>query len=82
MRQHVVVVVGGFDGSVDLPSVEVSPSDAAAWEVAAGHMPTPRSAFGLATAAGRIFVAGGSSGSVSHAVVESFTVVDSTPTMR
>ena len=41
-----VIVV--FDGTADLPSVEVWPPGSAEWELPAGDMPTVRSAFGLA----------------------------------
>jgi hypothetical protein len=79
---EIVAIVGGFDGTVDLPSVEVSPSDSAAWVLPAGGMPTVRSAFGLAAAGGRVYCAGGSAGSVSHDVVESFTLTDGQCTWR
>ena len=70
------IVVGGFDGAADLPSVEVSPAGSNAWELAAGPMPTVRSAFGVAAAGGRVYCAGGSSGSTSHEVVDSFVLAE------
>ena len=80
MRQAtpMLVVVGGFDGSDDLTSVEVcspSPGHPSTWNVAAGGMRTVRSAAGTAVSGGRVYVAGGSCGSASHSAVESFAVL-------
>jgi len=72
-----VLAIGGHDGSADLDSVEVYKHDDPGWALASGGMNTLRSAVGAAEFNGRVFVAGGSSGTqLGHTEVESFTVVE------